>query len=53
MNTDKHGFDFAGTQVMTVFGVPPSGGALIFDWLNRLKAGLRTDAKSPVVNRKS
>jgi hypothetical protein len=53
MNTDKHGFNFAGTQVMAMFGVPPSGGVLFVVRWNRLKAGLQTGAQSSIVNRQS
>jgi hypothetical protein len=53
MNTDKHGFNFAGAQAIAMFGVPPSGGALVVAHKNRLKAGLPTGVQSEIGNRQS
>jgi hypothetical protein len=53
MNTNKHGFKFAGTQAIAVFGVPPSGGVRVIAQQNRLKAELRTGVQSAIGNRQS
>jgi hypothetical protein len=48
-----YGFNFGEAQAIAVFGVPPSGGALVIAHRNRLKAGLRTGAQSAIGNRQS
>jgi hypothetical protein len=53
MNTNKHGFKFAGTQTIAVFGVPPLGGTQVVVRPNRLKAELRTGVQSAIGNRQS